>query len=289
MKQIIFCCLLIFSCSSENEFSFSDNSNNQSEISLEIVAWNLESGGSDPEILATLFTAFPNVDIWGLSEVEQTWMSHFQEILSDNGKEYHYIIGSSGDYPTNDDRLAIVYDQQRFEILEICELTIITELDHNEQRIPLVAHMRDLQAENKDFLFMINHLQRNEYVREHQITRLTQWIHGELEQPGCSMQISNTPLIAVGDFNLDLNIQEDLENNMGLNTLLTALTWITPEPLANSHCSWPVLLDFVFVAGNAKYWNAKSNIFSETSSAVCGQSLNQSSDHRPVFAMFHYK
>ncbi len=45
---------------------------------LEVIGYNVESGGADPDIVAQRFIEIDGCDIWGLSEVQdQGWANTF--------------------------------------------------------------------------------------------------------------------------------------------------------------------------------------------------------------------
>jgi len=239
-------------------------------------------------VIEAFFASPTDVELWGLTEVEYDWAFQFREVLSEGDGDYRFIAGDSGDYASDDDRLVIMYDTLRFEALEVCELSVVTETDRNSQRVPLVAEMRDLET-GSSFLFMVNHFQRDERVRLHQATRLSEWVRGELVEPDCSLSVSELPLIAVGDYNLDLDVREPWDDNSWLNALETSLTWIMPDPLVRSHCSWrEMLFDFIFTAGDTAGWYAESEVEAVQTPAICGWPTDRSSDHRPVFARFWF-
>ena len=251
---------------------------------LEVIAWNVESGEADPDVIETFFSEHLDVGLWGLSEVEYDWAFQFRDALSEGDGDYYFIAGHSGDYPSNDDRLVIIYDTLRFEELDHCELSVVTATDRNSQRVPLVAHMREL-ASGEEFLFMVNHFQRDESIRLHQSNLLAEWVSGEISQPGCALSVADLPLLAVGDYNLDVDVRESWDDNPWLNALTTTLTWVVPDPLVRSHCAWrEMLFDFVFIAGDTSDWFVESEVQTEQSLAVCGWPTDRSSDHRPVFA-----
>ncbi len=255
---------------------------------LELATWNVESGDSDPQVVKQHFADNSHLQLWGLTEVDYDAAFVFRETISEGPGDYLFIAGTSGDYAEDDDRLVILYDTLRFEALDTCELRIVNQDNSNNQRVPLVAHMRDIHS-GTEFLFMVNHFQRDEGVRLDQATRLSEWISGELEQRDCALSAQTLPLLAVGDYNLDVNVRYPTDDNVWLNELLKTLTWIVPEPYVQSHCSWDdMLLDFVFVAGAATEWHGTSQVYEEETSAVCGGRTPESADHRPVLAQFWF-
>ena len=160
---------------------------------LRVIGWNVESGGARPEVLDNVIADMQGVDIWGFSEVQNsTWVDLF-EIAAEDGENANFntIIGTTG----GGDKLLIVYDDNRFELVNQFEL------DHinigGNVRAPLVAKMR-LRSTGKEFLFMVNHLYRSKADRRHeQAQLLNEWAQNQ-----------TLPVIAVGDYNFDCKCGE---------------------------------------------------------------------------------
>jgi hypothetical protein len=241
---------------------------------LTVVGFNVESGGAEPTILAEQLGPLQGVDIWGFSEVaDESWAAilelaaEFDEV---GNPDYSYILGSTG----GGDRLAIVYNRDRFDLVSVEELDEINP--GGRVRSPLVAHFRE-QESGEEFLFMVNHLYRSDASARHEQARLlNQWA---TEQ--------TLPIIAVGDYNFDWDIPSNgQQRDRGYDyfTANDVFDWIEPVAMLQTFCStrFNSILDFVFVA-NAP-WEATSEVlFPEAD--YCPDT-RETSDHRPVQAEF---
>ncbi len=243
---------------------------------LTVVGYNVESGGAQASIVAERIAAIDGCDLWGFSEVQNAaWAKAFEEAAAvgeGDGADFDCVLGSTG----SADRLAIVYDRIRFELVDHFELEDINV--GGRVRAPLVAHFRD-GLSGQEFLFMVNHLYRSRAPLRHvQARLLNRWA-----------QRQTLPVIAVGDFNFDWSVTNgDADHDAGYDALIeeNVFVWIRPpEPLVRSHCSttYNSVLDFVFVAGAAQGWNGISEIV-----VVEGDCPDDgtTSDHRPVRAFF---
>src|SRR5688572_4906859 len=82
---------------------------------FEVIGWNLESGDIDPSVIAEQLASFEGIDLWGLSEVLADDGETFEAgIEGGEATNFESIIGTTG----GGDRLQIVYDTGRFELLE---------------------------------------------------------------------------------------------------------------------------------------------------------------------------
>lgn len=180
------------------------------------------------------------------------------------------ILGTTG----GGDRLLIVYNLDRFDLVQSFELTDINV--GGNVRAPLVAQFR-LKPAGPEFLFMVNHLYRSNTERRHEQARLLNtWARSQ-----------TLPVIAVGDYNFDWDVSNgDTVHDPGYDLLTVdgVFTWIRPPQLIRTQCSFNSVLDFVFVAGAARQWSAASEILA-TEESYCPSDQHRS-DHRPVLAVF---
>ncbi|MFH1416850.1 MAG: endonuclease/exonuclease/phosphatase family protein [Planctomycetota bacterium] len=243
---------------------------------LTVVGYNVESGGAQAAVVAERIAAIDGCDLWGFSEVQnESWARTFEEAAAvgegDNA-DFDYLLGSTG----GADKLAIVYDRNRFELIEQFEVNEINV--GGRVRAPLVARLRDGHS-GQEFFFMVNHLYRSKASqRRLQATLLNRWAQSQA-----------LPIIAVGDYNFDWSVPNgDADHDEGFDELVggDVFAWIRPpEPLVRSQCStqYNSVLDFVFVAGAAQAWNGVSEIV--VAEGDCPDD-NTTSDHRPVRATF---
>lgn len=250
---------------------------------LRLIGWNIESGGSDMATIRNEIASFDDIDLWGLSEVPGEAAARLLETGAEEGEaaDFRSLVGSSG----NDDRLAILYDADRFELVadfELSELRLSSGL-----RSGLVAQLRDTDS-GTEFLFVVNHLARsNEASRHRQADLLRGWARQQ-----------NLPVIAVGDYNFDYEvIGGERDHDRGFDLLLAEgiFRWVRPEVLVRSQCSanlaavteddctFDSVLDFVFVSGAAQSWQSRSEIVVRPFDFP---DSDRTSDHRPVYAEF---
>src|SRR5690606_12896167 len=108
------------------------------------------------------------------------------EFAAEAGKGVNYdsLLGTTG----GADRLLLVWDAQRFELVDSGEMLTIGETG----RAPLWAQLRE-RASGMEFIIMVNHLHRsNDGIRHRQATSLNEWAVTQ-----------DLPLINMGDFNFD--------------------------------------------------------------------------------------
>lgn len=251
------------------------------QVTLNVMSWNVESGGTNADTMAARIEAFDGFDIWGLSEVRPSHRITLQAGAGrGEGAFFDGIMSETG----NDDRLLIIYDTRRFELLGSEQLDEMNDpdLDH---RSPLVGRFRDRDT-NVEFLFMVNHLARGDaQLRRQQAEQLDAWAASQ-----------TLPVIAVGDYNFDFEVTGgDTDHDLGFDEIIEsgALEWVRPETLIRTQCSadedepsgcrFNSVLDFVFAAGAAKDWNGVSEIVVRSGDFPDN---HFTSDHRPVSATF---
>ena len=274
IKSISFRQLLIWSLACLASLSL-----NAQEIN--VISWNLESGDSDVNVIANRIESMQGIDIWGLSEVQnQSWIDPL-EAAAEAGEntEFQSILGTTG----GGDKLLIIYDSNRFELISKAELHNIN-IEGNV-RSPLVAHFKEIETE-QEFLFMVNHLYRTNNMARHQQSRLlNEW--GEAQ---------DIPIIAVGDYNYDWEVEDgenDHDEGYDLLTAAGIFTWVRPSILIPTQCSFNSrtgnckhnsVIDFVFVANMPVTWNSESEIIKAPGDFPDD---NSTPDHRPLLGSFN--
>lgn len=246
---------------------------NVSAQSLTVVSWNVESGGSNDQTIKQRIASFQGVDLWGLSEVAGPSSASVFETGAEDGENANFekVVGTTG----GGDRLAIIFNAQRFRLVTSHELLDINEGNH---RAPLAVELQDI-ASNRNFLFMVNHLARgNNELRRRQATKLNAWVRTQ-----------TLPVIAVGDYNFDWDVVGgDQNHDLGYDNMINsgAWTWVRPATLVKSQCSpqFNSVLDFIFVNSLAQGWSGTSEILVEPNDCV---SSPLTSDHRPVRGIFN--
>jgi endonuclease/exonuclease/phosphatase family metal-dependent hydrolase len=238
---------------------------------IKVVGWNVESGDSDAQTLAQRVRDFQGVDVWGFSEVQNAATATTLRTAAAHNENANFrrVLGTTG----GEDRLLIVYNNSRLEKLDDFELEEINIEDR--VRAPLVAEFR-VRATGRRFLFMVNHLYRGSAEGRHEQSRL-------LNQWGREQEL---PVIAVGDYNYDWNVNNgDNNHDDGFDFITedSVFRWVRPPTLVRSQCSFNSVLDFVFTTGVAQSWVSSSEIVARNTDCPDNAS---SSDHRPVQATF---
>ena len=123
------------------------------ENEIRIIAWNVESDGNFPAVIASqLSNELAGYDIYALSEVLPTSFKQYADAV---GPSFISIESTTG----RDDRLQLLVNFKRFEIIGREELTQQGDfrLNDGNHRSPLVAHLLD-RTSDKSFLIAVNHL-----------------------------------------------------------------------------------------------------------------------------------
>ena len=256
--------------------------NVQPTVPLEVVGWNIESGGADLGFVTKRIAAFDGVDLWGISEVESLPAAEALRSAAGVGEggPFELVLGESG----RDDRLLILFDSDRFELIDREELHDINI--GGSVRAPLLARFYDRESATA-FIFMVNHLYRSKVKRRSEQARmLNDWASDQ-----------EVPVIAVGDYNFDwvVNGGEKLhDRGYDLLTANGVFSWIRPQKLIRTQCSrhvvegmpgcqFDTILDFVFASPEAATWQPTSEIFEHENDFP---DTDVTPDHRPVFAQF---
>ncbi|MEQ9549589.1 MAG: endonuclease/exonuclease/phosphatase family protein [Coleofasciculus sp. G3-WIS-01] len=242
---------------------------------LKVASFNVESGDAVPSVIARKHIApLEDIDIWGFSEVQnETWLTDLEQGTEEGeNADFQTILGRTG----RGDRLAIAYNSNLLEEVKHYELDDINI--GGRVRAPLVAQFR-FKPTGEEFLFVVNHLYRTSESSRHEQARL-------LNEWGRSQEL---PIIAAGDYNFDWDVISGVhDEGWDFLTADDVFTWVKPEKLIATICSnrYNGVLDFVFVAGEAKNWSASSVIlYGDPSDAYCPDDQT-TSDHRPILATF---
>jgi endonuclease/exonuclease/phosphatase family metal-dependent hydrolase len=248
-----------------------------------VVEWNMFSGGTGvrENILQQHLTDFDDVDLWALSEVRATNAPAYETAAeADESGDFREILGTTG----NDDRLLIIYDDTRFDLIASEELMHIQITSGN--RAPLIAEFHDTQT-GENFKFVVVHLCRcappaPEARRHEQARLLNEWAADQ-----------TLPVIIAGDFNFDWDVANgEADHDLGYDNLTAddVFEWVRPAALATTQCElqgngceFNSVLDFVFVSGDAQNWGGTAEIMTADFPFPYASG---NSDHRPVRATF---
>jgi endonuclease/exonuclease/phosphatase family metal-dependent hydrolase len=247
---------------------------------IQIVSWNVESDGAWTDVIVEQIEDFQDIDLWGLSEVQRKAEKDYINAagIGENSKFKGFMSKKGGS-----DRLMIIYDSNRLELLKKIELKELT-LGRKGVRPALGGLFREKES-GKSFYFMVNHLyQSNKKKRHTQSRMLKKW----------ALKNKETPIIMVGDYNYNWDIKSNGKyHDRGFDILTGVLKWIEPEKKMLTQCSakkpsqkcgYNSILDFIFVNSEASKWkNWKSEIVKLKGEFFPAK---KKSDHRPVRGSF---
>jgi endonuclease/exonuclease/phosphatase family metal-dependent hydrolase len=249
------------------------------------ISWNIESGGSNMDSIATKMESLEDIDIWALSEVPP----NAKDILLNAAS---YRIDSNYDYVFSDlrsnDRLMIIYNQDKMKLLskiELIEIALVT------MRPALIAKFQTIETK-KNFYFIVVHLARNpDYIRHAQSRAIQKWVNRR----------QNSRIIISGDFNYDWDvINGNTDHDKGFDILTIddknnqQLFWKKPVSLKCTQFTdnnndgdndYNSILDFIFVNNRAKNLDWKVEIL-ETPNDFPDNEFT--SDHRPLKGKFKF-
>ncbi len=249
---------------------------------VKLLAWNLQSGQSGPSVIAKELADFPDVSLYALSEVDSLAFDRYlTAVEAIDDRNFCEVHGASG----AEDRLQLIYDADRFELLETNEPNQLADITVNpgNYRSPLINLLRDRTTDQRFYVVLVHLARGDEALRNEQGRALREWARQQ-----------SIAVIAVGDFNYDFKI--DTERGNETFTELTRdniLHWVRPEKLIESNWTdenhdgaqdYPnSLLDGAFVAGPATEWRPASRVLVRDADFPDDDCT---SDHRPVELVF---
>ena len=259
------------------------------EVTLRVIGWNMQSDfttkkkESNPDFLAKQIAAKKGVQIWGLCEVlDDKTFNKFIAGAKKTGGDYAGVLGKTG----NRDKMGIIYDKKRLELLGTEELKLIQI--NSGLRAPFVGKFKG-KTTGQQFLFVVNHLARgDDDARLQQCKMLNQWA-----------KTQTLPVVMVGDYNIDFDVKKGDagKRDPGFDELLkdNRFIWVRPQQLVKTQASnqFNSVLDFVFVANVPFHWSAESRILNrENDEEAIDNDFDddaQSTDHRPVDAVLTFR
>jgi endonuclease/exonuclease/phosphatase family metal-dependent hydrolase len=277
---------------------------------FKILAWNVESNRpgasqvSDPvviseQLVGLLENPTSRAQIVALSEVEPKTVPVYKQAVAEGlNTEVDFVTSASGGF-RDADTLMLVVDTKRFAIQDVFELHRYAGISANfnvldtkaadygavRARSPLVAQLRD-KTNGTSFWLIVNHLARGEEdLRTEQAKALRKWAEDH----------SGEPVITAGDFNFDY-VFETGKGNAAYDAMVEGGVWhwLKPDPAVDSNWAedrdkpgedrYPgSILDFVFVANDAKNWKGESDVIVREGDFP---DTDKTSDHRPIIATF---
>lgn len=243
---------------------------------FKILAWNVESDGADPVVIAEQLKELSGYQIYALSEVNKKDFGKFQKAL---GAEFKSINGTHKE----NDHLQLIYNINRLELIRWSEMEehggFRFNYENRALRCPLLARFRDLKT-NEEFQVVSNHLARgNAKFRTKQAIGLREWA-----------RLQTIPTIAIGDFNFDYEFKTRRGNDGFTEfTRDNVWKWIEPKKLIDTNWydrekdgedDYPgSMLDFAFVAGPAKGQSWSCHVIVRPGDFPDDK---KTSDHRPI-------
>ena len=277
-----------------------------------ILAWNVESNRpssapvSDPVIIGRqlseiLATPATRSQLIALCEVDpKSFLLLKDSAAKGLNSNVDFVTSGSGGFGDSDSLMLIV-ESTRFAIEDAIELhrfagiaanTNISDPNSSDfgalrARSPLAVKILD-KASSKSFWVIVNHLARGEAdLRTDQARMLVKWAAAHPE-----------PIISAGDHNFDFEFHTQ-QGNEGFKAMIEGEVWqwLKPNPLIDTNWSddrrvtdhrvdrYPdSILDFIFVANQAKDWKGKSTVVVRDGDFPDN---DQTSDHRPIIADFN--
>lgn len=250
------------------------------QTKLRILGWNVESGGNDPDVIAGQLVSLGHYHIVALTEVKRENFNRFRAAVARGGtSDYRYIASRTG----GDDSMLMIYDRQRLNLNDVQELFNVEGNWMNDKnwrhRSPLIAKFYD-RKERQLFFVMVNHLARGDAsLRRTQARGLRKWAAKQ-----------TLPVIGIGDMNFDYEIGTE-KGNRSYDAFFEGGTfqWVKPTELIDTNWAdrnedgvddYPnSILDFAYVANDAKNWGGTSKIITRTGDFP---DTDRTSDHRPI-------
>tara|TARA_R110002074_G_scaffold147623_1_gene298597 strand:- start:281 stop:1123 length:843 start_codon:yes stop_codon:yes gene_type:complete len=246
---------------------------------LTVVSFNVESDrDTDPAKVAddiARISSSASVDLFGLAEVQnEADAGIFQKAADRDGGRFRYLLAKHG----NEDRLAILYNYDALEFLDVSELERFPG-----SRKALVGRFRH-KAAGLEFLFIVNHFNRGDIERRRrQASLIRDWV---LDQP--------LPAVLVGDYNFDFDPKTGRGNSaFEIFVAKSGLDWLQPQCVAAGSCPatgtqcdsrYNSISDFVFIADKRRGWPGVSDILLQRAD-YCERERNGYADHRPVLGL----
>jgi|GEM_PF-721215 len=253
-------------------------SSDLSQLALNILAWNVESGASNPKVIASQLAKYPGLDLVVLTEVLPSEFENFcSAIQAGVGDGLASVNSQSGD----EDRVEVIYNRSRLELLKSDEPTEMAGVAVNtgRHRSPLVCLFQDRKGGERFYVVAVHLARGNAEFRKQQAIAIREWARDRQEA-----------VILIGDLNFDFVFADD-RGNEAFEELQrdNILQWVRPVELIDSNWydadgdgldDFPdSLLDGAYVSGPAREWNAESRILVREGDFPDDA---ETSDHRPL-------
>ena len=237
---------------------------------LTVVGFNVESDDATDRVIAHQLERSRGVDLWGLTEVWYggEWLDRLQKAAaSGEGSAFGLVKGETGEPNRN----LILYRADRMTLLDSEEIVVA----HGRPSLaaPLAARFR--LDDEREFIFLVVRLAEDVATRQGQLLGLADWSSRQA-----------LPVVAAGTFFLGVSVEKpELPAAMGPLVEDQGWAWVRPDPLVATTCdAGNRIQDFVFIAGAAASWAARSEVMFPQNN-YCPDS-DRTSSHRPVQASF---
>ena len=244
------------------------------ENTINILAWNVESDGNNPQVIANQLKGMEGFEIFALSEVRGRRSARiYSEAIREIWGDVQEVVGKTG----REDALAIIFNPAVFDLVKVDELNDLNP--DMKYRSPLAVTLKH-KATDQVLIVMNNHLARgNADNRRIQAAGLREWARKQ-----------TLPIVAVGDYNFDYVFETEKGNREFVEFMRDGIwKWVKPDPLVDSNYfdgnedrvdDFPgSILDFAFVAQQAKDWKTICKVHQWPGDFPDDEFT---SDHRPV-------
>ena len=244
------------------------------------------SAGSSAAVAAVaLRDDFHGFDVIAFSEVVGREEAETFAVIADEDENlgYRHLVGDSG----RNLRVAMIFASERLDLLQSAELDFASTTGGS--RKPLAAKFRT-KADSTEFWVVAVHLTRGQ-------TRSDGSGSGDIRNDAQSeelrewMEAQSEPVIALGDFNYDINFV-DGHQRIGFTTFTenNGPKWIEPDVALDTNWAGETsdeypnsILDFVFLSQMGSDWKSRSLIYRRAGDFP---DTWRTADHRPVVAFF---
>jgi len=248
---------------------------------LAMLFWNADSSDSDPATVLRGLTTRGQYHIYGLTEVNQPdefsdgikdkWPDNYDSFYSESGA----IEGAMNNHSV------IIYDYNRMYLVSKDELVEFrgTPLSADGHPAPLVAHLRDKERDDEEFLLVVCHLSEDPEFRQNQVEGLSAWA-----------KTKSQPIYLVGNFRFARLIDKD-QGDESFHRMTGEGTWRWVRPvdlLATEYRDEDgddlndlenQVRDHIFAAGRAVSWPTTCQIKKRSRDFPDDQTT---SNHRPI-------
>jgi hypothetical protein len=249
------------------------------------IFWNLESGESSSETIASQMVAKGDVAFWGLSEVaNQAFLNTLETALEAANPKVDYVTKLSEEGAG--DRLAILFRSDRLKAVPYAGNATVDDIGDNFFEVDSInvggtirpALGIQLTGESGDTVVaLVNHWKCCADGPDRRELQAIQMNAFAVDTPGI-------PIISGGDFNIPIDHDGQSEED-AFEELGHVWEYKQPQPDVGTHKSGSVL-DAVFVTNSVAGWESSTTILERdgnvpATTATFGDN-DSDTDHRPL-------